>query len=188
MSPALCCRMTSTSERLSTRSRMSSVRACSCWGVLGISMLRTSLATASMLSRSALSSTGCTHDKDVSKGFELSSLYSNSHPTAPSRSKIMEKIFLPQTSSKSRCKNRFLRVKLPSEKRPSQRVGPAGIALGSLLKISVISYTVLGLGEGDANPQERKPTAAHKCNCATSTQPCANREGTGLPCCHSLAN
>lgn len=57
MSPALCCRMTSTSERLSTRSRMSSVRACSCWGVLGISMFSTSLATASMLSRSALSST-----------------------------------------------------------------------------------------------------------------------------------
>lgn len=56
MSPALCCRMTSTSERLSTRSRISSVRACSCWGVLGISMFSTSLATASMLSRSALSS------------------------------------------------------------------------------------------------------------------------------------
>lgn len=56
MSAALCCKITSTWERVSTRSRISSVRFCNCCGVLGISIFSTSLATASILSRSALSS------------------------------------------------------------------------------------------------------------------------------------
>ena len=41
-------------------------------------------------------------------------------------------------------------------------------SLGSHLKISVISYTTLGLVGGDASPQETKPTAAHECICANS--------------------
>lgn len=171
MSPALCCRMTSTSERLSTRSRMSSVRACSCWGVLGISMLSTSLATASMLSRSALSSTRWGHITKmwVNASDCQGSVLKFSSNCSPKKQNNGKK-FLPRTSSKPRGQNRFLGVKLPSEKRPSRRVGPAGIALlEAFWRSQRLATPGWGWGDGDASPQERKPTAAHKCNCANST-------------------